>query len=139
MAFISKSLRDFVTRRANGRCEYCQTPQAIVIEMEVDHIRPESAGGETIESNLCLSCIGCNHHKNDAQTGTDPQTNLATELFNPRTQHWKEHFRWSENGTQVVGLTAIGRATIERLKMNREIVIRARERWVKAGWHPPRE
>jgi len=47
MASISKALRRQVTERAGGRCEYCQTLLVIVVEMEVDHIIPTSAGGRT--------------------------------------------------------------------------------------------
>jgi hypothetical protein len=44
---------------------------------------------------------------------------------------------WSEDGLYVIGVSLIGRVTIARLKMNREAVVNARRRWVKAGWHPP--
>jgi hypothetical protein len=44
MAYISRALRQLVTERAGGLCEYCHTAQAIVIEMEIDHIVPEVAG-----------------------------------------------------------------------------------------------
>ena len=37
-------------------------------------------------------------------------------LFHPRQHHWSEHFQWQ--GTVVVGLTPIGRATVELLAMN---------------------
>ena len=47
MAYISRALRQLVTERAGGLCEYCYTAQAIVIEMEIDHIVPEVAGGVT--------------------------------------------------------------------------------------------
>ena len=29
-------------------------------------------------------------------------------------------------------------ATVTRLQMNRSIVVQARQRWVQAGWHPPK-
>jgi hypothetical protein len=38
MAYISNALRQLVAARAKGLCEYCQTAQTIVIEMELDHI-----------------------------------------------------------------------------------------------------
>lgn len=38
--------------------EACQTQQVIVVSMEIDHIVPESAGGETTLANLCLACVG---------------------------------------------------------------------------------
>ncbi len=138
MARISSVLREQVIHRAKGRCEYCQTPQAIVIEMQIDHIVPESVGGLTILDNLCLACVGCNQHKGDHQTELDPQSKIFIPLFNPRTQIWSEQFVWDTTGTILVGLTATGRATIERLKINRAVVVQARERWVKAGWHPPK-
>lgn len=47
MASIPDDLRQRVIDRARGRCEYCQAPLAIVVEMEIDHIVPQSAGGPT--------------------------------------------------------------------------------------------
>lgn len=137
MAYISKELREKVVTRVKGIFEYCQTAQTIVVEREVDHIVPESTGGLTEEHNLCLTCISCNHFKRDYRTGIDPATDQMMALFNPRTQIWREHFEWSEGWTRIIGLTPTGRATIQRLNMNRDLVIKARERWVKAGWHPP--
>jgi hypothetical protein len=43
MAYLPRVLRQLVTERARGLCEYCQTAQAIVIEMEIDHIVPAAA------------------------------------------------------------------------------------------------
>jgi len=60
-------------------------------------------------------------------------------LFNPRRQRWPEHFEWSEDGTQIVGLTDCGRATVEALKMNNPRIVRARQLWISVGWHPPAE
>jgi hypothetical protein len=138
MAYLSEKLRRQVIERARERCEYCQTPQVIVVEMEVDHITPEVAGGQTTLDNLCLACISCNGFKLDYQTGLDPETGGEVSLFNPRTQLWADHFAWSEDGTRVLGRTAIGRATVERLRMNRERLVKARQLWVQAGWHPPK-
>jgi hypothetical protein len=133
---VSKALRERVVTRAKGLCEYCQTAQSIVIEMEIDHIVPESAGGQTVEENLCLACVSCNAFKGATQTAVDPQTAQIVALFNPRTQSWHDHYQWSDEGTHVLGLTATGRATIEKLKINREVVVKARKRWVQAGIHP---
>ncbi|MFQ5825003.1 MAG: hypothetical protein ACE5JB_13190 [bacterium] len=58
-------------------------------------------------------------------------------MFNPRTQDWKEHFRWSQKGTHIAGLTPIGRATVEALRLNNEIAVEVRRNWILAGWHPP--
>ena len=139
MARVSETLRQQVTAVARGRCEYCHTQQAIVVSMEIDHIVPESAGGETIIDNLCLACVGCNGFKLNYQTGIDPDTGQEVPLYQPRIQNWRDHFQWSEDGIHIVGLTATGRATIGRLRMNRERVVEARRLWVEAGWHPPHD
>jgi len=138
MAYIASALRQMVVARAQGLCECCQTAQSIVIEMTLDHIVPEAAGGATEADNLCLTCISCNTFKSTFQKGIDPQTDEEVQLFNPRRQQWGDHFRWSENGSQISGTTAIGRATVARLQMNRSLVVQARQRWVQAGWHPPK-
>jgi hypothetical protein len=137
MAYISETLRSHVISRAHGLCEYCQTAQIIVVTMEIDHIIPEIAGGQTVEANLCLTCRGCNSFKQDFQTDIDPETGETVSLYNPRTQIWHDHFRWSDDSLQIIGLTPVGRATISRLRMNREGIQASRRVWVQAGWHPP--
>jgi len=99
------------------RCEYCSTSEWITgIPLEVDHIRPRSRRGATSQSNLCHACSSCNTNKGDQTHGLDPVTGQRVRLFNPRRQRWPEHFEWSEDGTQIVGLTDCGRATVEALK-----------------------
>ncbi len=132
-----QALRHQVIARANGLCEYCQTQQIIVVTMEIDHIIPEASGGETQLDNLCYACISCNGSKLDAQTGIDPESNSNVPLYNPRMQNWSEHFQWSEDSLCVIGLTATGRATVNRLRMNRNVIVESRKRWVEVGWHPP--
>ena len=139
MARIPERLRLQVIERARERCEYCQTQQVIVVAMEIDHIIPEVAGGETSLDNLCLACILCNGSKRDFQMGTDPETGKEIPLFNPRTQTWRDHFQWHDDGLIIIGLTSTGRATITRLRMNREALVNARRRWIAAGWHPPKD
>ncbi|MCY3781189.1 MAG: HNH endonuclease signature motif containing protein [Chloroflexi bacterium] len=136
MARVAEDLRRHARDRAQGICEYCQTQEVIVINMHIDHIVSLSAGGKTEPDNLCLSCISCNGAKNRFQMAFDPVSQLEVPLFNPRSQIWSEHFAWNEDDTLVLGLTEIGRATLSRLRMNRDIVVRSRRRWVEAGLHP---
>jgi hypothetical protein len=138
MRAVSKEQRQQVTERANGLCEYCQTAEIIVVMLEVDHIKPESAGGATHLDNLCFICRGCNSFKHDFQTAVDPDTSQSVALFNPRQDRWEDHFKWSDDGTLVIGLSPTGRATIDRLRMNRDGIVASRRLWVEAGWHPPR-
>ena len=124
-----------VHQRAGGCCEYCQTCEDIIGQaMHIEHINP--SGGDGLD-NLCLSCPSCNLSKAQAVRSIDPETKQEVWLFNPRTQLWNEHFIWSVTTTRLVGLSAIGRATIERLKINQDRVLHARQRWVEAGYHPP--
>ena len=137
MARIPQSIRDQVFDRAQNRCEYCQTRGDVVISLEVEHIFPSSRGGTDDLDNLCAACITCNDAKAIHTTGIDSKTNQEVRLFNPREQIWSEHFSWSEDNIFAVGLTAVGRATIRRLKMNSPKVISSRRLWVTVGLHPP--
>ena len=107
--------------------------------MQIDHIIPEAAGGSSELDNLWLACAMCNYYKGAQAQAIDPISNQQTPLFNPRTQRWAEHFAWSEDGAEVIGLTPVGRATVMALKMNQPHVIRARRRWISVGWHPPKD
>jgi hypothetical protein len=60
-------------------------------------------------------------------------------LVNPRSQHWREHFMWSRDGIEIIGITPCGRATVEALRLNNENVVTARYVWTKVGFHPPIE
>jgi hypothetical protein len=105
----------------------------------VEHIVPEAAAGPTVEENLWLACVHCNQFKADRTHAEDPLTDEVVALFNPRTQVWKEHFTWSENGTEIIGLTPCGRATVVALRLNRELAVLARRLWVSVGWWPPQD
>ena len=58
-------------------------------------------------------------------------------LYNPRRQRWQEHFCWSEDYTQILGLTSTGRATVETLQMNRIGLVNIRQVLYLIGKHPP--
>jgi len=135
---ISKQKRQTVNDRARKRCEYCQAQRILIMDLEVEHVYPTSRGGNDDLENLCLACFGCNNSKSDFVTGVDPLTNEVNPLYNPRAQIWTDHFMWSADGLNVIGITSIGRATVIRLKLNREVAITAPEYWVQAGLHPPK-
>jgi HNH endonuclease len=101
---------------------------------------PLAKGGRDDETNLWLACPICNGHKSDKTTAIDPKTNESLALFNPRTQNWFEHFRWSEDGIHIIGLTPIGRATVVALHLSDDPdALLVRSFWVVAGWHPPQD
>ena len=106
--------------------------------LEIEHIIPLAQGGTNVETNLWLACPLCNSYKSDKTTGIDPATGQTKPLFNPRTQRWSEHFRWSEDGIRIIGLTPTGRATVTVLQFNdNPYALAVRANWVLAGWHPP--
>lgn len=138
--YISKGLRRRVSEKARYRCGYCLAQEEIVgIPMDVDHIIPESLGGPTTEENLWLACSLCNDHKGNQTAALDEVSKEVVPIFNPRSQRWDEHFAWTSEGDCLLGLTAIGRATIAALNLNLDIRVRARRRWVMADWHPPKD
>jgi hypothetical protein len=69
------------------------------------------------------------------QHAVDPETGDEVPLFHPRQQEWLKHFRWE--GVAVVGVTATGRATIEALGMNRDVMLQIRIEEQLLGRHPP--
>lgn len=135
MAELSwQTIKEMVRDRAENRCEYCGTAEINMGQaLHIEHIFPD--GGETLD-NLCLACPNCNLSKAAAVTAVDPETNAEVSLFNPRQQPWADHFSWSKEFTQIDGVTAVGRASVLRLKMNRPRIVLARQRWVQAGLHP---
>ncbi len=138
--YVPRALRERVAAQAKHRCGYCLTTEAIVgAPMEIEHIVPRSLGGLTTEENLWLACPLCNEHKGNRIVALDVVTDQIVPLFNPRRQTWSEHFAWTPEGDRIVGLTAIGRATVIALNLNRPALVKARQAWVAAGWHPPRD
>src|SRR5579871_1343653 len=137
---IAASLKKAVIERAQGRCEYCQAPEGYSPSpFALEHILPQARGGLTVLGNLAFSCQGCNNHKFTRITGRDPDTGSIVPLYNPRQHRWNEHFTWSLDSTQVVGLTPTGRATIVLLQLNRQGLLNLRGILHESGKHPPED
>jgi 5-methylcytosine-specific restriction endonuclease McrA len=141
---INELLRQRVRKRADGRCEYCHSPEKISsTRFTIDHVQPRSLGGSDEFENLALACSRCNQHRYNFISGRDLETATITPLFNPRVDSWAEHFVWSKDGKRIVGITPVGRATCNRLDLNDDryqgehSIVDTRSLWAKAGWHPP--
>lgn len=61
---VSSKLRFFVLQRDGFACRYCGR-KAPDVELQVDHVHPVSAGGESDVSNLVTACVECNAGKTD--------------------------------------------------------------------------
>jgi len=113
---VSAALRRFVAARADWCCEYCGLAEADTwFGCEVDHIISEKHEGRTEADNLALACASCNRHKG-SDVATVDESGALIELFHPRRHVWAEHF--VRDGPRIIGLTAIGRATVRLLRLN---------------------
>lgn len=131
-AYIPDILRKLVAKRANGLCEYCLLHESdSYITFQVDHIISLRHGGKTLAENLAYACMYCNRWKaSDVGTVLLPN-NEFIRFFNPRTDDWKEHFKWDE--LEIVPLTKIGAATIKMLDLNHFERIMERQILKEAG------
>jgi len=118
--------------RASNNCEYCLLPQEHShLTFEVDHIIATCHGGPTRASNLALTCFYCNRYKGPNIAGMDPVSKKLSPLFHPRRHKWSRHFRY--DGSILVGLTRIGRATIAVLHINDSDAVALREALIDSG------
>jgi hypothetical protein len=101
----------------------------------VEHIVPRSRGGDSSLGNLALACPGCNLRKSDRVEFTDPRTHQMSRLFHPRQDEWTEHFRWEIY--RLEPLTAVARATIAALDLNRPRLLQIRQAEKVFGLFPP--
>jgi hypothetical protein len=137
--YISTATKELVFERANGHCEYCQCSADFTTEpFSIEHILPISKKGLSTIANLALACLGCNILKSDRTDFIDPISLQFSPLYNPRNMDWQEHFMWDEHLTSMVGKTAIGRATIDALKLNRPQLKNLRRALIAIGEHPPK-
>jgi hypothetical protein len=138
--FIPKGLREKIVKQARNRCGYCLSEQLrVYAPLEIDPIISKKRGGETIEENLWLACPLCNRFKGHQMYGIDPKTNHKVRLFNPRTQKWRRHFKFSQTGDEIIGKTIVGRSTVVALQLNNDMAVDTRKDWVKVGWYPPKD
>lgn len=136
---ITDVVRERIAETFKHRCCYCQMPaKYIYAPMQIDHIIPVALGGTDDETNLCYACPRCNSFKGVQVSAIDPDSEETGQLFNPRQQNWSEHFRWSDDGTTIIGQSGCGRATVLALQMNIAVAVEFRRILVSAGWHPPK-
>lgn len=136
--YIASHIKQLVKERAQAYCEYCVTPASFCPDsFQHDHVIPHCLGGSSEEDNLAYSCGNCNAYKHTKTHHIDPLTGILVRLFHPRQHLWMEHFTWIEDDLMILGLTPIGRATVQLLKVNREGTVNLRSLLKLANLHPP--
>jgi hypothetical protein len=134
----AEAYRQLVGARAGGSCEYCRLVEAATgITFHIEHVVPRSRGGETVLSNLALSCPGCNLAKAESTTGPDGHGQVQA-LFNPRAFEpwllgWHLHFILYRDSGLIVPRTPVGEATVNVLGINAPTRAFARRLQVLAG------
>jgi 5-methylcytosine-specific restriction endonuclease McrA len=115
---MDPDLRSRVRVRAGDRCEYCGLHQdrEPYYRFHIEHIVARQHGGSDAFENLALACFFCNVHKGTNLTAIDPVGGQIVPLFNPRRDRWDEHF--TRRDAMILAISAIGRATVQLLKMN---------------------
>ena len=137
---ISSAKKRKVTQRANHRCEYCKCLKKYSPgPFDIEHIIPISKGGTSDLDNLAYSCSGCNGAKYNKIKAIDIVTNQLQALYNPRKESWSDHFNWSNDGLMIIGITPIGRVTVDALSLNREELLNIRGLLQLIGEHPPKD
>ena len=115
-----------IRQRAGNRCEYCRMHQSIQgAAFHIEHIIPRSDGGNDSLENLALARPSSNLNKSNRTDAIDIETDETVALFHPRAMSWRDHFRFQSY--EIVGQTAIGRATCAALKFNQPRRIKIRQ------------
>lgn len=118
-SYISAELQRFVAERADHLREYCLVHEDDRgFGCHVDHIISEKHGGLTEESNLAYACAPCNRAKGSDIGSLTKESGSFVRLYNPRIDKWHEHFKI--DGSQIIGLTEVGRVTVKILRLNDE-------------------
>lgn len=114
---ISETLRQFVIKRAKNICEYCLIDiDDTWLGAEVDHIISVKHGGATRRRNLACTCQPCNRNKGSDLGSIFWPSGQLVRFFNPRTDHWADHFEL--DGAMIKPLTEIGEVTARILDFN---------------------
>lgn len=100
---IGKTLRFEVFKRDLFTCQYCGAHPPNVV-LEIDHIKPVSAGGGNAENNLVTACYACNRGK-AARSLSDVPQSLADKAKQTK-----------EAEAQLEGYQSIMMAQVDRIE-----------------------
>ncbi len=103
---------------------------------EVEHIIPSSRQGENDATNLALACRSCNLRKGNRISGILPNSTVEVYLFHPRKNSWTEHFQIEIESAKILGITSVGKVTVDCLEMNSSTQVAARKLWIRLRLFP---
>ena len=78
------------------------------------------------------TCSLCNQAKGSDIASIDSETGDVIRLYNPRQDRWQENFQIEESNGVIYPLTAIGRVTVQLLKINRSACLPYRQMLAQA-------
>ena len=116
-------LRQTVRRAYNFSCGYCGVREEDAgSELELDHFKPQSLGGENALENLVYCCTTCNRIKGDfwAIAPTEKR------LLHPQNDDVHLHLSQDSDGL-LTGLTETGKFHLKRLRLNRPPLVALRQ------------
>ena len=137
-----RQIRDQLEADFHGKCGYCESPIGITTSGDIDYFRPRSMYGAEAAldwSNLVYSCSICNRNKGvafplsnnahrDEHLPYDERVrNEQPILLNPCVDDPSAHLGYEKTG-RIVGLTPRGITTIEKLDLNRPLLVESRKR-----------
>jgi len=121
---IPAAVWEHVRQRARFACEYCGVSETDTGgRLTVDHFQPKACGGSDDPDNLLYCCHGCNLYKADYR----PRGPKDPALWNPRQEPAEAHLLTLADGT-LYPITAMGAFAIERLRLNRALLVSWRRR-----------
>jgi hypothetical protein len=121
---VSESLRQSVRALYDFRCGYCGvTETESGSQLEVEHFRPRSHGGQDVLDNLVYACSACNRLKGDYWPPSGAGPDLM--LLHPQHDPLSSHIGSLPDG-RLIGLTKRGWFHIQRLRLNRPQLIELR-------------
>ena len=126
-----------VAQRANHRCEYCHAPELVFnFPFEVEHVIPLARKGANDETNLALACRSCNLRKGTRVSGIASGSNAEVRFFHPRHDRWDEHFQANAQSGLILGITSIGKVTVESLEIDSSAQVADRQLWIRLDLFP---
>ncbi len=110
-------LRQAVRRAYNFACGYCGVREEDAgSELELDHFKPHSLGGDETLENLVYCCTTCNRIKGDFWAIAPTEKRLLHPQHDDLNLHLHLH---EDSDGLLTGLTATRKCHLTRLRLNR--------------------